>query len=169
MFLTRAHPFYGAAALFIGALALAAVAHLAREELRRLGAVRTLPWWLAGGLAVYGLSLLILELVERISAASLQTTFQRGQTGVSAFWGLLGLALLYVGLKRGWRAVRIAGLALFPIVLAKIFFFDLPSLSSITRAFSFLAVGFVLLLGGFFYQRLAADKGERPAAPSGSA
>jgi hypothetical protein len=163
LFVQRYHPFSGALSLFIGAIALAAAACLAREELPRLKAFRALPWWLAGGLAVYGLSLLILELVERISGGSLDVAFQRGQTGVSAFWGLLGLALLYVGLKRSWRAVRYAGLALFPVVLAKIFFFDLPSLSSVTRAFSFLAVGFVLLLGGFFYQRLTADK-DQPSA-----
>ena len=56
--------------------------------------------------------------------------------------------------------LRIAGLAFFPISLAKIFLFDLPSLSSVTRALSFLAVGAVLLLGGFFYQRLMSDRDE---------
>ena len=34
---------------------------------------------------------------------------------------------------------------------------DLGSLSSITRAFSFVAVGAVLMLGGFFYQRMALE------------
>jgi uncharacterized membrane protein len=38
---------------------------------------------------------------------------------------------------------------------------DLPSLSSVQRALSFLAVGAVLLLGGFFYQRLSAQFDER--------
>ena len=76
----------------------------------------------------------------------------------------LGLALLYVGLKRHRRTLRVAGLAFFPISLAKIFLFDLPALSSITRALSFLAVGAVLLLGGFFYQRLMSDRDERPPA-----
>jgi uncharacterized membrane protein len=48
----------------------------------------------------------------------------------------------------------VAGFALFAVSLAKLFLFDLPSLSPVTRALSFLAVGAVLLLGGFFYQRL---------------
>jgi hypothetical protein len=51
---------------------------------------------------------------------------------------------------------------MFTVSLAKIFVFDLPSLSSVTRALSFLAVGAVLLLGGFFYQRLATAQ---PAVP----
>ena len=67
---------------------------------------------------------------------------------------MLGLALLYVGLRSGTAALRIGGLALFGISLAKLFVYDLSRLSSITRALSFLAVGAVLLLGGFFYQRL---------------
>lgn len=75
---------------------------------------------------------------------------------------MLGLALLYAGLKRKRRALRIAGLAFFPISLAKIFLFDLPSLSSVERALSFLAVGAVLLLGGFFYQRLTFAREEPP-------
>jgi uncharacterized membrane protein len=45
------------------------------------------------------------------------------------------------------------------VSLAKIFLYDLPSLSSITRALSFLAVGALLLLGGFFYQRLSSTRG----------
>jgi hypothetical protein len=166
LFTTRLHPAYGTASIFIAALAIAGLAYFARSELGRLGVLRTAPWWLAGVLTVYGLSLLIVELVERISSApSLHTEFQRGQTAVSAFWGLLGLTLLYVGLKRNIRPLRIAGLACFPIILAKIFIYDLPQLSPVTRALSFLAVGAVLLLGGFFYQRLMSDRDE-PRQPS---
>jgi uncharacterized membrane protein len=47
---------------------------------------------------------------------------------------------------------------LFGISLAKIFLYDPPALTSITRALSFLAVGAALLLGGFFYQRLLETK-----------
>jgi uncharacterized membrane protein len=115
-------------------------------------------------LAVYGVSLSILELVASIFNQGLETEFQRGHTVVSAFWGLLALALLYAGLKR-WRPLRIAGFALFAVSLVKIFIYDLPSLSSITRAPSFLAVGAVLLLGGFFYQHLSAAD-ERNGATS---
>ena len=47
------------------------------------------------------------------------------------------------------------GFGVFGVVLAKIFFYDLPSLSSVTRALSFMAVGALLLTAGYFYQRLA--------------
>ena len=41
------------------------------------------------------------------------------------------------------------------LALAKLFLYDLAFLSSITRAASFLAVGAVLLVAGFFVQKLS--------------
>ena len=113
--------------------------------------------WATGALAVYGGSLAILEAAQTLSPEDVHTNFQRGQTAVSAFWGLLALISLYVGLQRRRRLLRMGGFVLFAISLGKIFLFDLPSLSSAQRALSFLAVGGVLLLGGFFYQRLSAQ------------
>ena len=113
-------------------------------------------------LAVYGLSLGILDLYERLAPGSVDTNFQRGHTNVSALWGLLGLGLLYVGLRRDARALRLGGFALFGVSLGKIFLYDLPNLSAVTRALSFLAVGAVLLAGAFFYQRLKTQLADRP-------
>ena len=109
----------------------------------------------AGGIALYALSLGILEIAERISTASIETDFERGHTAVSGLWALVGLALLVAGLLRGSAAIRYAGLALFGLSLAKIFLYDLSSLSSVARAFSFILVGGLLLAGGFFLQRLS--------------
>jgi hypothetical protein len=124
------------------------------------GSRRQYALWAAGGLIVYGLSLAILELAQHVGSASVSTSFQRGHTGVSALWGALGLALLIAGLKRDSRGLRLGGLGLLAISLGKLFLYDLATLSSVTRALSFLAVGAVLLLGAFFYQRAAQD--ERP-------
>jgi uncharacterized membrane protein len=110
----------------------------------------------AAVLAGYAVSLAILGAFEWAGTASVQTDFQRGHSAVSAFWGIVGLLTLYVGLSRALRALRLAGFALFGLALAKLFLYDLANLSSVTRALSFLAVGAVLLLAGFFYQRLTA-------------
>jgi uncharacterized membrane protein len=118
--------------------------------------LRSVGTWLAGGLGLYALSLCILELGEAVGPRGIAANFQSGHTAVSAVWGVLGLALLYIGLRTGRAALRIGGLVLFGVSLAKLFVYDLSRLSSITRALSFLAVGAVLLLGGFFYQRLGA-------------
>jgi uncharacterized membrane protein len=153
----RAHPGHGVPSLLlvIGATAVLAWA-LSWNERHRLQAI-----WVAGALSVYAASLLILEAMQRISNQGVDTDFQRGHTVVSAFWGLLALVSLYVGLKRRRGVLRVGGFILFAISLGKIFLYDLPSLSSVQRAFSFLAVGAVLLLGGFFYQRLSAQFDER--------
>jgi uncharacterized membrane protein len=118
---------------------------------------RAAATWVAGALGVYGASLAILEAAQRLSPEDVHTNFQRGQTLVSALWGVLALLSLYVGLRQRRPLVRGGGFVLFAVSLGKIFLFDLPSLSSAQRALSFLAVGAVLLLGGFFYQRLNAQ------------
>ena len=110
---------------------------------------------IAAGIALYALSLGILEIAERVSTASVEADFERGHTAVSALWALVGLALLVAGLLRGSAAIRYGGLALFGLSLAKIFLYDLSSLSSVARAFSFIFVGGLLLAGGFFLQRLS--------------
>lgn len=109
----------------------------------------------AGGIALYALSLGILEIAERVSGASVEADFERGHTAVSGLWALVGLGLLVLGLLRGASMIRYAGLALFGLSLAKIFLYDLSSLSSLARAFSFILVGGLLLAGGFFLQRLS--------------
>jgi uncharacterized membrane protein len=133
-------------------------------------------WLVVGAAAVglYALSLAVLELVVAVSPSSIDTDFQRGHTVVTGVWAASGLALLTVGLMRRSNLVRVAGLGLFGISLAKLFLYDLAALSSITRAAAFLVVGGLLLAGGFLVQRLAQrerdtpPRGTPPAAPTGS-
>ena len=159
LLVAHAHPGRGLPSLLllIGAVAVFAWS-LAWSASYRLQAA-----WVAGALSVYAASLGILEAAERLSSAGVHTDFQRGQTAVSALWGTLALVSLYAGLKRRRGLLRGGGFILFGVSLGKIFLFDLPSLSSAQRALSFLAVGAVLLLGGFFYQRLSAQYDERIA------
>jgi len=190
-FVSAKHPAEGVPSLALVVLAGLAAAFFARHEtpeveplaadepltLARLSGVLAAQqplyrlWTLAGAaiLALYGLSLTILELAEAVSRASVETDFQRGHTAVSAFWGLVGLGLLTLGLARRTRALRLAGFALFGVSLAKLFLYDLAYLSSLARAVSFLAVGALLMLGGFFYQRLSGQLEERDRSAGGGA
>ncbi|HEY6836007.1 MAG TPA: DUF2339 domain-containing protein [Gaiellaceae bacterium] len=166
-FVAGPHPGGGVLALTALAVAATVLAFFARSaaELKPprkrsaraahrfdLAARRAAPW-IAGILAVEAVSLGILQVSQWLGSGSVHLDFQHGQTAVSAFWGAMGLAALYLGLTRASKRLRRAGLAIFALSLAKIFLYDLSQLSSITRALSFLAVGAVLLLGGFFYQR----------------
>jgi uncharacterized membrane protein len=162
------HPAGGIAGLLalVALLALGSVVANAApvaDELDRLYA-RVLPrlrrvlTWSGGGVVLYGVSLLVLELCQRLGG-SLHTGFQRGETAVSALWAAAGLALLCVGLFRRRRPVRVGGLVLLGVALVKLFLFDLAYLSSMSRALSFLVVGAALLGGGVVYQKLNAELG----------
>jgi uncharacterized membrane protein len=177
LFVAGPHPGEGVLGLAAIALASAGLGFFARSApqrevpIRRLArwsyavdsrAVRSAPW-IAGVLAIESVSLAILQVFQWGGSGSVHLEFQHGHTAVSTFWGVLGLAALYVGLRRRSGRLRRAGFAIFALSLAKIFLYDLSQLSSITRALSFLAVGAVLLLGGFFYQRLSSELEERQA------
>ncbi|MDX6427052.1 MAG: hypothetical protein QOD52_2457 [Gaiellaceae bacterium] len=148
VFVTQEHPGSGLPAVLLVLAGLLVFAYV-RE------AFRTALLWAGGALGLFAATLAILEASER-AGGSVSTAFQRGHTGVSAVWAVVGLALLILGLKRS-RTLQAGGLALFGISLAKLFLYDLSSLSSVTRAFSFVAVGMLIMVGGFFYQRLALE------------
>lgn len=80
---------------------------------------------------------------------------QQGQVLLSAFWGVCGLAL-WVGLRRDQRPLRIAGFTLLALAVGKVFVYDLAKLASIYRVLSLVALGMLLLLAAFAYQRLRA-------------
>jgi hypothetical protein len=159
LFEANPHPEDGVPALLFTATAAAAFGHFTRAGREW----RQTAFGAAALLGIYAGSLAILGLAELVGDASVATNFQRGHSAVSAFWGAIGLAALWVGLRRGAHWLRLAGFALFGLALAKLFLYDLTFLSSITRAFSFLAVGAVLLFGGFLVQRLGAERDRVPA------
>ena len=146
-----------------GAVSVAiALAPLGRDA-RRVSAL------VVGALALYALSLAVLDFVGRLSGAGLETDFERGHTAVSALWALIGLAGLVAGLVRGSTPVRLAGLVLLGVSLAKIFLFDLAELSSVARAASFIAVGAAILAGGAVLQKLSARLEDARGEPAGTA
>ena len=81
---------------------------------------------------------------------------QQGQALLSAFWSLCGVSALWVGLRTDVRIVRLAGLALLTLAVAKVFLYDLSTLGSVYRVASFIALGLLLLTAAFSYQRMRA-------------
>ncbi|MBD0338180.1 MAG: DUF2339 domain-containing protein [Thermoleophilia bacterium] len=160
LFVAEARPGAGLWALAAGVGSLAWIAARAPAA---LWPMRSWPALGAVCLTLFGLSLGVLELAQRISGASVATDFQRGHTGVSALWGALALGLFVTGLVRSERVPQRIGLTLFGLAFAKLFLYDLSSLSSVTRALSFLAVGAILLTAAFFVERLVPDTSDAPA------
>jgi uncharacterized membrane protein len=79
---------------------------------------------------------------------------QQGQLLMSALWTVSGFACLVVGLRRDLRGMRLGGLVLLLISAAKVFLYDLATLTSVYRVASFIVLGLLLLAGAFAYQRL---------------
>ena len=72
------------------------------------------------------------------------------------------------GLAGDRPALRRGGLALLGITVAKVFLYDLASLTSIYRVASFIVLGLLLLGGAFAWQRVRPRAlGDLRAVPEG--
>jgi uncharacterized membrane protein len=72
------------------------------------------------------------------------------QSALSIFWGLLGFAAMTLAAKQRWRYVWMVGVGLMGVVVAKLFFVDLSSIGTVARIASFLTVGLLLVITGYF-------------------
>jgi uncharacterized membrane protein len=64
-------------------------------------------------------------------------------------------------MKKNIPALRVTAMIILGITLMKLFFFDIASLSTISKTIVFIALGGLLLVGAYFYQRYKSEK-EQP-------
>ena len=129
-----------------------AVAALLVSFLVSLADVRLVLLGMGSVALVYAASLAIVDGLQGDAVEQSQTA----QVALSAFWGIVGLAAIVVGLVRDVRELRFGGLALLGLGVAKVFAYDLSELEQLYRVLSFIAVGVVLLVGAYAYQRVRA-------------
>jgi uncharacterized membrane protein len=72
------------------------------------------------------------------------------QTSYTLFWSLLALAIMVAAVRRSLRIVWMAGAGLLGLVVVKLFMVDLASHGTLERIVSFVAVGVLLLVIGWF-------------------
>ncbi len=72
------------------------------------------------------------------------------QAGLSLLWTSMALVAMVLGTRRKERLVWIAGAALIGVVVVKLFLVELSQHGSIERIFSFIGVGALLLVVGYF-------------------
>ncbi|MGY2190132.1 hypothetical protein D3C81_530230 [compost metagenome] len=92
----------------------------------------------------------------------------RVQAGLSIVWTLMALSLMIGGHLRHRREVWLIGAALIGVVVAKLFFVELSNRGGLARIVSFIGVGVLLLVVGYFAplppKRVeAVPEAERPA------
>lgn len=106
---------------------------------------------------VYLASVTIIDTVGVTDSGASQ---QSGQVLLSAFWALTGLGAIVYGLLRDVRRFRLGGLALLALAVAKVYTYDLAELEELARVLSFIALGLLLLVGAFAYQRIQVGVGD---------
>jgi len=71
------------------------------------------------------------------------------QASLSIFWTLLGLSVMVLSTRRGWRTAWMAGAGMMGVVVVKLFLVDLAGTGTIARIASFMSVGLLMLLAGY--------------------
>ncbi len=93
-------------------------------------------------------------IVDTVGVDAAGETRQAGQAWLSVFWSVTGLGAVIWGLVRKSASVRLGGLALLAIAIAKVWTYDLAELEELARVLSFIGLGLLLLIGAFAYQRI---------------
>jgi len=72
------------------------------------------------------------------------------QTSLSIFWTVLALATMLLATRRESRIIWITGAALLAVVVGKLFLVDLSRVGTVERIVSFVVVGLLMLVVGYF-------------------
>lgn len=72
------------------------------------------------------------------------------QTGIAILWSVTGLSCMIMGARKMARSIWIAGAIVMAAVVVKLFMFDLANTGTVERIVSFISVGILLLVVGYF-------------------
>lgn len=79
---------------------------------------------------------------------------QNHKFGYAILWGAFAFVLINIGMRKKIREIRIISLALFTLVILKLFIYDINNISEAGRIIAFVLLGVLLLVVSFMYQRL---------------
>lgn len=77
---------------------------------------------------------------------------------MSILWAVCALVLIYLGLVKNMKYIRIEGIALFFVTLMKLFFIDIWHLDMLSKMIVLVAIGALLIVGSFFYMKIAKQQ-----------
>lgn len=130
-----------------------------RAERRGGAAARGLsaPGLASGVPALFGLFLLTMTVARTVhhwagvpfdlELLAASTPFQ---AALSIVWGTAALGAMLLGARKARREIWLSGAALMAVVVAKLFLVDLGNAGTVGRVVSFLGVGVLLLVVGYF-------------------
>lgn len=73
--------------------------------------------------------------------------------GLSIFWGIYALSLVSYGIWKKKSHLRIGAISLFGVTLIKLFIYDLSHMTTISKTIVFIALGIILLIISFLYNK----------------
>lgn len=135
---------------------LAALLLLANRTVRARpdGALRSIRSLLIGALLFAWLNVVVARSVHAFGAIPYRfaALFDSPvfQAAIAVLWAALALAMTVLGARRESRQLWLAGAVLLAMVVVKLFVIDLTNTGAIGRIISFLVVGLLMLLIGFF-------------------
>ncbi|MDF3195518.1 DUF2339 domain-containing protein [Pseudomonas sp. 1928-m] len=138
--------------------ALGAVFAWACMGLAELGVASVRSQWLTQAVAGASLFALLTAMVMRTAHHWGGVPYQLDalldsmlvQAGLSIVWTLIALPLMVLGNRLGRRELWLIGAALIALVVAKLFFVELGNRGGLERIVSFIGVGVLLLVVGYF-------------------
>jgi uncharacterized membrane protein len=139
----------------IEAMAAVAIGSVMIGQSRLVGDWRRWFDLLAAGVVVYLLSIVAMDVISlRIGGSvGLEELQTQGQVVLSVLWAILGLGALGYGIWSGSRDIRLGGLGLLAVATTKVFLFDLAALDVAYRVISLIALGILLLVSAWVWQR----------------
>lgn len=90
------------------------------------------------------------ELITWLDLAGNKSVFK---LGLSILWGVYALFLIYLGIYKRKKYLRIGAITLFAITLLKLFFYDIANMNTIAKTIVFISLGVLLLLISFLYNK----------------
>ncbi|MET0752456.1 MAG: DUF2339 domain-containing protein [Pyrinomonadaceae bacterium] len=73
--------------------------------------------------------------------------------GLSILWGIYALVLIILGIYQNNKHLRVGAIVLFGVTLAKLFFYDIAELDTISKTIVFVSLGILLLIVSFLYNK----------------
>ncbi|HEX8461421.1 MAG TPA: DUF2339 domain-containing protein, partial [Segetibacter sp.] len=90
------------------------------------------------------------EFIHWMDVAGYQNQYK---LGLSLICGAYALALLFIGILQKKKHLRMFAMVIFAVTIVKLFFYDLSSLSTISKTIVLVLLGVLLLFASFLYNK----------------
>ena len=102
---------------------------------------------------IFNTTLLVLLCNEFIHWMDIGGYSNQYKLGLSIIFAVYALALVISGISKKLKHIRMGGIILFGITLCKVIFYDLSSLSTISKTIVLIVLGVIMLIASFLYNK----------------